>query len=102
MGSDKVGRDRSQKALEVKAYSFCLMLQKRASQWKNAKQKKRQYKKAAVWKHDVISSIQGRGKRDKRALFKVRKKGVEMQNVKVLIGSWMGGNVIQKDVKMYM
>jgi len=29
-----------------------------------------------------------------RALFKVRKEDVELQNIKVLIGSWMGRNVM--------
>lgn len=99
MGSDKVGRDRSQKALEVKAYSFCLMLQKRASQWENAKQKKK--------KRGNIKKLQSgniilpaafrvifRYNHDKRTFLKVRKEDVEMQNVKVLIGSWMGRNAI--------
>lgn len=39
MGCDKVGWGGSQKTLKMKAHSFSLMLQKRASQWKNTKQK---------------------------------------------------------------
>lgn len=37
-----------------------------------------------------------------RALSNVRKKDVEMQNVKVLIGSWMERNVTEKDRKVYV
>lgn len=111
MGSDK---GQVTKALEVKVYSFHLMLQNRVSGWKNAKQKKRvsikkiQSRKMILpafrvaFKVAAFSNTQGRYKHDKKALFKVRKKDVEMQNVRVWIGSWVERNVIQKVVKMYI
>lgn len=78
----------------MKVCNFCLLLQSRVSRWKNAKQKQTgQYKKQSrkmifpEFRVGAFCNIQGRCKHDKKALFKVRKKIVEKQSVRVQLGS---------------